>query len=88
MRLREREDAAVEGLALAAAEERDERVDLTCGDGDAERDDLDEALDVMDSRALEAAARRGGMLMRYNVCRGKPGCKGWWPSVYEDSKVV
>ncbi len=57
MRLRDLEDAAVEGCGLAA-EERDERVALTCADGDAEREDLEDALDAIESRAFEAVALR------------------------------
>lgn len=67
MRLRDLEDAAaafdVDALDLVAADERDERVDFTASVGDADIEDLEEALDAFESRALEAAALRGGMMM-------------------------
>ena len=57
MRLCDLEDDA----AVAFADEREARDDFTCTDGDAESDGLEEALDAMESRALEEAALRGGM---------------------------
>lgn len=43
-------------------EDRDERVALMCVVGDAESEDLEEEPDATDSRALAAAALRGGIV--------------------------
>lgn len=64
MRLRDlKVVAVVDAFGLLAVEERDERVDFTWSVGDAEREDLDEAVEASESRGFEAAALRGGMVM-------------------------
>lgn len=58
--MRDLEEVAAVDLDEAVVEERDEREDFVCTEGEA--DDLEEPPDATESRALEAAALRGGML--------------------------
>lgn len=63
MRLRDLDGAALEDLVEVAVEERDDREDLICSEGEAESEDLEEVLDAIESRAFEAAALRGFILL-------------------------